>query len=179
MKRFVELRICLTIVLTCYIIFGMFALTACGKLPFNAEWYCKADDWVSEDFMRNNKINAYYPNENYIEGESDPNEKYLQFKDMPSFRTFVITEREKFKEIFTNYPNEVDFSSRVVILYIFGNIYPREYYLDDIILDGEVLKVYYGMEKSNVSDAMMPCPRCFMLITDKTEFKEVVFEEVS
>lgn len=142
---------------------------------YNAVLYSKANEWIDDGFLTENRVKAYYPNVNYIEGESDPSEKYIYDKDAPASRTFIIDKRQSFAEIFTEYESEIDFDSKVVILHILSDVYPyREYYLSDIELDG-TMTVYYELEKNDKMDATAPYQRCFMLILDKVQMDGVVF----
>ncbi|MCM1131814.1 MAG: hypothetical protein NC325_09050 [Anaeroplasma bactoclasticum] len=45
-------------------------------------------------------MKAYYLNEDYIEGESDPLDKYFYDEESPIFRAFVIDGEEEFNRIF-------------------------------------------------------------------------------
>lgn len=168
--------ICLVSALMCGVMFGLFALTACGKIAYNAVLYSHAQEWVDEEFLKENRVCAYYPNDDYIEGEND----YIYVDDAPSELTFVITEQAEFDEIFTKYMSSVDFNNQLVILYILSDVYAlRDYQLKDIKLENDVLEFYYELErkKNNIQDASMPYPRCFMLIMDKVNFSDVRFIE--
>ena len=74
----------------------------------------------------------------------------------------------------------VDFEKQTVILHIETDTSPREYVLQDVDLNEGVLTVKIKLEKGRegVDDAVMPYSRVFMLVMNKTEITEVVFEKV-
>lgn len=169
MKKFKYLVIvmCLSVALLCI---GLFGIACATKLPYNAILNSHANDLISDDFLKENRVKAYYP--------IDPKDEYTEYihdKDSPDTRTSTITEQQEFDEIFTKCTTPVDFENQIVILYIFGNIYPREYYLKNIRLKDDVLEVSYELEWSNKQDAGMPSQWCFMLIMDKVNFTDVKF----
>lgn len=161
------------------ILFGLCFLMGCGGNKYNAVLYSHAESWISEDFLNENRVKAYYPNKDYVEGESNPWEKYIYDKESPDSRTFIISNQDEFAKIFTKYDSTVDFERQIVILYIFGDVYPnRDYYLNKLTLNEQSLKIYYRLENRNGDDATMPYQRCFMIKMDKVEFNTVDFEEV-
>lgn len=169
---YVQKAVCLSValLLVCLLCF------ACAKeIPYNAVLNSHANDLISDDFLRENRVKAFYPNDDYVEGEND---RYIRDKDSPGTRTFTITEQQEFDKIFTKCTTPVDFENQIVILYIFGNIYPREYYLKNIRLKDDILEVSYELEWSNKDDAGMPSQWCFMLIMDKVNFTDVKFIEL-
>ena len=56
------------------IIIGLSFLVGCGGNKYNAVLYSHAENWISEEFLDENRVKAYYPNKDYVEGESDPGE---------------------------------------------------------------------------------------------------------
>ncbi len=167
------------VICTLIMIIFVSALVACNKNShkYNAVLYSKANEWIDDGFLTENRVKAYYLNENYVEGESDPSEKYIYDNDAPASRTFIIDGQQSFAKIFTGYESDIDFGSKVVILYILSDVYPfRKYHLRDIELDG-TMTVYYELEKSDKNDATAPYQRCFMLILDKVQTDGVVFVE--
>ena len=73
---------------------------------YNATLYSMANDWIDEGFLYENRVKAYYLNENYIEGESDPNESIIYDESSPSFRTFIIKDQKTFDGIFIDPPSQ-------------------------------------------------------------------------
>lgn len=161
------------------IIIGLSFLVGCGGNKYNAVLYSHAENWISEDFLDENRVKAYYPNKDYVEGESDPWEDIIYDNESPDSRTLIISNQDEFGKIFTKYDSTVDFERQIVILYIFGDVYPsRDYYLKKLILKEQALKIYYRLENRNGDDATAPYQRCLMVKLDKLDIVAVNFEEV-
>ncbi|MDE7161834.1 MAG: hypothetical protein K2N65_03635, partial [Anaeroplasmataceae bacterium] len=140
-----------------------FFFTGCNQNKYNATLDSNAKQYINKAFLNENRVKgAYYLNDAYIEGESDPSEKYILDTASPSSRTFQL-EEEKFNDIFSNYPFPVDFEKEMVVLYIFTDIYPRKYNLDGIDVNGTTLNIYYKLEQGNKKDAVEPYQRCFLV----------------
>lgn len=162
-----------------FIILSLCLTFVCGCNKYNAVLYSHAEKWISEDFLEKNRVKAYYPNKDYIEGESDPWEEILYDKESPDSRTFVITNQYEFAKIFTKYDSTVDFNRQIVILYIFGDVYPaRDYFFNKLTLKEQSLKIYYRLENRKGDDATMPYQRCLMVKLDKLDIVAVNFEEI-
>jgi len=148
------------------------------EMPYNAVLYSQAKEWVSEDFLKENRVKAYYLNEDYVEGLDDPSNRYVYDETAPLSRTFIITEQNKFDEIFSNYNSTIDFEQKIVILYILSDVYNnRIYYLKNLQIENKILTVYYELEHKEVDDATSLFQRCFMVILNKEEFNKVIFTE--
>lgn len=164
------------IFLSCILTILLIACVGCSGNQYNAVLFSNAETWLSDDFLKENRVKAYYPNENYIEGESVSADKYIYEENAPTSKTFIITEKSEFDVISPKYPSTVDFERKIVILYIFSDIYPnREYHLDKIDLQEQTLSVYYKLEKKQGNDAVAPYQRCLMVIIDRVEIKTVNF----
>ncbi len=150
-------------------------LSSCSVYKYNAEIYNQAKEWISEEFLEENRVKAYYLNENYIEGESDPWTEYIYEKDVPSERTFIITEQYEFTNIFTKYEETIDFEKEMVILYIFSNWSPRDYHLKKIIYENQKLTMHIKLQhiNSKIKDSVEPYQRCLMIKMDKLEIDSV------
>ncbi|MCM1438442.1 MAG: hypothetical protein NC131_04440 [Roseburia sp.] len=147
-----------------------------GIDKYHAEIYSSAEEWVNDNFLKENRVKAYYRNENYAEGVSLPSEKYIYEENSPSSRVFAITDGEYFGSVFSYYPDGVDFGNEIILLYVFGDTYPnRKYFLSDIILKDNVLNVYVQLENKPVKDATAPYQRCLTVKLDKLEFAEAIF----
>ncbi len=79
-------------------VIGLFLLIAfiwilcgCEGEKYNALIHNQAEKWISEDFLNENRVKAFYINETYIEGESEPSSKYIYDESAPSFRTFFVS----------------------------------------------------------------------------------------
>lgn len=165
----------LSLGLVLIIIFGL--LTGCLNNKYNAVLYSNANEWIDETFLKNNRVKAYYLNENYIYGESDPSDKYIYDTTAPSSRVFIIKDEDSYNRIFSNSQLYIDFEKEMVILYIFSDVNPtREYKLKKIEVNDEILTVKTELERKNVDDATMPYQRCFVIKMNKVEINEVNFE---
>lgn len=157
-------------------------LTGCYDQDFkdtlyNSILYNGVEEWIDDDFLRENRVYAYYRNENYIEGVSDPDEKYILEETLPSSLVFIITEENEYNKIFTKSELDIDFESENVILYIFTDTNPsRKYNLKGIDVNDKVLYVQIGLERKNVNDATMPYQRCILIKMNKVEINEANFK---
>lgn len=166
----------LSLILVLLTIFSLFAGCS-NNNKYNAVLYSNANEWIDETFLNDNRVKAYYLNENYIDGQSDPNDKYIYDTTSPSSRVFTVSDEAEYNRIFSNSPMNIDFEYEMVILYIFSDVYPeREYKLKKIEVNGEVLIVKTELEQKNVDDAAMPYQRCIALKMNKVEINEVKFE---
>ncbi len=154
-------------------------LSSCSVYKYNAKIYNQAKEWISEDFLKENRVHGYYENENYIEGESDPTTEWIYEKNMPSKRTFIITEQYEFDKIFTKYEETIDFEKEMVILYIFSDDSPRDYHLKKIIYENQELTVHIKLQhiNSKIMDSVWTYQRCLMIKMDKLEADSVDFIE--
>lgn len=158
------------------LIFIVFILVLCGcNNKYNAVLYNHADKWISEDFLDNNRVKAYYRNENYIEGEDD---KYIYDDEAPRSRTFIITDQDRFSEIFSKYDKSIDFDSELVVLYIFSDVSPRDYKIKKIYYENQALTIQIKLENTNKKDSVMPYQRCIMIKMKKLEIESVNFIKV-
>lgn len=167
----------LSLILVLLSIFSL--LTGCSNNnnKYNAVLYSNTTEWIDETFLNDNRVKAYYLNENYIDGQSDPNDKYIYDTTLPSSRVFTVGDEAEYNRIFSNSPLDIDFEHEMVILYIFSDVYPaREYRLKKIEVNGEVLTVKTELEQKNVDDAAMPYQRCIVVKMNKVEINEVKFE---
>lgn len=154
----------------------IFGVAGCGN-KYHAVLYSKSNEWIDEDFLKENHVKGYYPNDEYIEGEVDGGDKYIYDNDSPASRTFIITDAEKLNAIFTKCTVDVNFDKEMVILYIFSDVYPRGYRLKTLKMDGQSLNIYYKLENKKGNDAVMLYQRCFMVVLDKLDIEAVEFIE--
>lgn len=144
---------------------------------YNAVLYSDATEWIDETFLKDNRVKAYYPNENYIDGQDNPNDKYIYDTNSPSSRVFIVSDEVEYSSIFSNSPLDVDFEYEMVILYIFPDVNPnREYKLKKIEVNDKILTVKTNLGRRSVDDATMPCQRCIAIKLNKVEINEVKFE---
>lgn len=164
------------IILLSVLLLPLLTFTACGGNDYNAVLYSHAEEQLDEEFLKEYRVKAYYPNENYIEGESEPSEKYLYGETLPSSLTVIFTEQEKFNKINTNDSLTVDFENEFIIFYFFPDVYPdRKYNLDRIVLKEQILNIYCELEDKDVNDAVMPYQRCLMVKLNKIKYIAINF----
>ena len=70
MKKFVS--IVGIIVLICC----LFGSVGCGN-KYNAELFNNAEQWIRDDFLRENRVKAYYPNEIMMRTMSNPKDMFM------------------------------------------------------------------------------------------------------
>lgn len=151
-------------------------LTCCSNNKFNAALYNNVSECINETFLKNNRVKAYYLNENYIEDQNNPNDKYIYDTTSLSLRTFIIYD-EEYNRIFSFSQLNIDFEMEMVILHIFSNVNPtKNYKLQKIEVIDERLIVKLKLEGKNNDSATMPYQRCIAVKLDKVEINEVKFE---
>jgi len=164
----------ITILALIPLILGIF--TGCSVSKYNARMYSKANDLVLSSFLEDNKVRgACYPNPDYVEDAEELVDEYLYDETSPKSRTFTITDVETFDSIFQKDKIEVDFSKEVVYLYIFADMSPREYLLDDISVEDGKTTIYFKLAPSEKNDAVQAYQRCLVVIMDKNDTCEVEF----
>lgn len=150
-----------------------------GCVQYNAVIYSNADKWIKQDFLKENRVKAYYVNDSYDEGVTDISDKYVYDDVSPSSRTFIINEKDEFDEVFTKFDCSVNFESEMILLYIFGDIYPSRYYeLADTVLEENTLVIKYKIMRNNTDDAVMPYQRALAVKLDKLNVNKVNFIEL-
>ena len=145
---------------------------------FDAKFCDYGNEYISEDFLKENKVKAYYRNENFNEKEEHLENAFIYEKEAPEERLFVIEDEETFNKIFIKHEGSLDFENQKVILYIFPSIYSRKYFLTGINEENGILTVQVRLERSKKDDAGMPSPRCFLLVIKNIDFNFVVFEKI-
>lgn len=153
-----------------------------GCSSYNAVLDSYANKLIDEEFLKNNlTYGIFYRNENFDPEKYDYRDPstYRFIKDTmsPEDRTYIITEEQKFKEIFTKYDGTIDFENEMVVLFIFTDDNPGNYKLRDVILNGTHLNVKYDYEEWDLGDVgcVRSYQRCFMLKMEKIEFSDVEF----
>ena len=153
-------------------------LAAGCSVGYNAQLLNNAERWISEEFLRENRVRAFYPNEQYNENDEN-SEYYIYDETAPQTRLFIIDDSATFEEIFTGYESSVDFDCKIVLLYIFPNMYPtRDYTLKKVEVADAKVRVVVELEKrKGVGDASMPAQSCLMVIMDKCKVTSAEFIE--
>ena len=151
-------------------------LPGCSNLRYGAKLYNNVGDWIDESFLNENRVKAYYPNDNYVYGE---NYSLIYEETAPSSRVFIITDEDEYNRIFTNSPLDIDFESKIIILYIFPKSNARDYKLKKIELKDKILTVEMRLEWKwkDAKDGCMPGPECVAIKMNKAEIDEVKFEK--
>lgn len=146
---------------------------------YNSKLYNDAEEWIDEKFLKENRVRAYYRNEDYIEGVSDPSDKYIMDETMPSSIVFIIGDENEYNKIFSKSKLDIDLEKEIIILYIFSDVNPsRKYYLKGIDVNDKVLSVQIKLESKRGDDATMPYQRCIVIKMNKVEINEVKFNKL-
>ena len=70
----------------------------------------------------------------------------------------------------------VNFDKEMVLIYIFADIYPnRNYIINNILKEGEKVKIYLELEKNNKKDATAPYQRVLIVKMEKLDISEAEF----
>lgn len=134
----------------------IFTVTACGykyKIAYDAKINSHANDIIATTFLENNQISL----------ESDT-------------KTFLITDLETYKEIFTDKAESIDFNKKMAVLHIFMDIYPsRDYHIEKLSKEDDVLEIHFAVEKNKWAggDAAQPSQRSILVIMDKVDISTV------
>lgn len=169
MKKFIA------VVLVCICVFGVIGCNqqpqqvegnvGCVDNNYNAELYDTAGEWINEDFAKNNLVRTLGDPEN----------------DYPKSLVFIVDNQEDYNQIFNENaaPINVDFDKQMLVVYTFSTEYHRSNTIESIIVENDVLKITYQMEKKQgVGDASMPYQRWFVVKLEKLDVNSAVFEEV-
>lgn len=165
--------------LVCLLVCAAGVLTACDtpnndeSTKYHVKYYDAVDEFMDQDFLYANKVNAYYRNPNYIEGVTEWLDKYIYAEHAPTSRTFIVTDEEEFAKVFDSFPAEIDFASQMLVVYMFRVINGRNHYLRELTVKDGVLNVTLEEEhiSSDVADTTMPGCRCVAIVMDKTEIR--------
>ena len=131
----------------------LFTLAACGG--YTSKIYDNAQKWIKKDVLESNMTKAICR---------------------------LIDSREKSDEYFSDLPVDVDFSKEKMILYFYTSQYMgRSYKINKMDEMGNTLYLYIKPEHKDVGsgDASVPAQRCLLVVTNKTNVKNVnvVLEE--
>lgn len=153
-------------------------LIGCSGSKYNADIKNDFKNWISDEFLNNNKVRgAYYLNENYVEGVDDVVDKYIYDDQSPEAITLIFSEEEEFNAVFIDYPEEIDFTSQMVLIYIFPDVSSNEYKLDKVQLKDMKLTIWLKLTNSHNKDVTMPYQRCLIVIMDTIEVSSVIFNK--
>lgn len=148
-----------------YIAFSIliFTLNSCKiNNDYNAVFYDDATNWISDEFLVENKVE--FEGTNY-----------------PKTLVFVIKNDDRFQEIFKNEIEDlnINFEKQFLAIYTFSTVYHRKYNLVNIIDKDAIITINFSMEKKNgIGDASMPYQRWFVIKLDNIDFTSIVFKEL-
>ena len=168
MKKYKFLMFILTIPIILYSIAG------CQKNKYNAKIYNSAENLFLNSFLEENKVKgAYYKNPDYPD---DADKKYYYDETSPAYRTFIVNNPDDYSLFFAGDELGVNFDKEMVLIYIFADIYPnRNYIINNILKEGEKVKIYLKLEKNNKKDATAPYQRVLIVKMEKLDISEAEF----
>ena len=155
-------------------------LVACNEAKkYHAEFYDDVEEFMNDEFLKENRVGqAFYPADDFSGGQ-----EYIKDETSPSARTFIVTNKEEYVQIFDEFPEKIDFTNQLIIVYMFVTTTPRNFEMTDLSLKEGVLRVSYKVEMSigdrlhSIKDDVMAYRRCFALVMDKTDITTAEFEE--
>lgn len=168
MKKYKFLMFILTMPIILYSIAG------CQKNKYNAKIYNSAENLFLNSFLEENKVKgAYYKNPDYPD---DADKKYYYDETSPACRTFIVNNPDDYSLFFAGDELGVNFDKEMVLIYIFADIYPnRNYIINNILKEGEKVKIYLELEKNNKKDATAPYQRVLIVKMGKLDISEAEF----
>jgi len=141
----------------------------CGDNKYNAELHYNAQAMMNAEYLEANMTLGAY--DGLVEDTSSP-----------ETRTHIIKNKDDFDFAFKEFPKEVDFSKKIVLIYFFTSSYPTSpYKLVKINLRDDVLSIHFKLNKSgssSVPDAGLPKQTCIVVLMDKIDINAAVFKQV-
>ena len=152
------------------VVIGLATLTSCNNISYNAVLFDHANEWMHIDFLRDNLTQGTGQFFNGYEWELISEEISL-----PAYRVHIVTNIEKFKELFEEFPPSIDFEREILIVYIVTNIYMgSSYRIRSLSLSNSVLSVELRRKRRRVVHAASaPLQRCFVIRMNKQNISEV------
>lgn len=146
------------------ILFFSLFLTSCSMNKYNVKIDNGFKALLTKDFLEENKVrSAFYKGEN---------NEYYMLEEGPEEILFVVDSKELLDEITLNFYEEIDFESKVMLVYIFSNYYPgRNFNFLSANLNKQILTINIKIEKGRfgAADASMPYQRVLMFILEKQD----------
>ena len=138
-------------------------------IPYHAVIYNDAEQWMKEDFLKENiTANAflYYDEEtsSIITADSSYTRNY----------THLVTDKSRFEEIFNHFPQDVDFETEMLIIYISTSVNKRERFIKNLSVDDNVLNLSFYSKDTNDFDSVQPYQRCLVVKMDKISIQSVI-----
>ena len=152
----------------------LYSIAGCQKNKYNAKIYNSAENLFLNSFLEENKVKgAYYKNPDYPD---DADKKYYYDETSPAYRTFIVNNPDDYSLFFAGDELGVNFDKEMVLIYIFADIYPnRNYIINNILKEGEKVKIYLELEKNNKKDATAPYQRVLIVKMEKLDISEAEF----
>ena len=152
----------------------LYSIAGCQKNKYNAKIYNSAENLFLNSFLEENKVKgAYYKNPDYPD---DADKKYYYDETSPACRTFIVNNPDDYSLFFAGDELGVNFDKEMVLIYIFADIYPnRNYIINNILKEGEKVKIYLELEKNNKKDATAPYQRVLIVKMEKLDISEAEF----
>lgn len=131
-----------------------------SRIPYHATLYSEREEineMVRPAFLDDNKVyGAYYVNPACLEDSDEYISEYYQDKESPKTRTFLIKDKETYKEIFYDDALNVNFEKEMLVLHIFTKHHPRGYNLKEIRVQDDTLEIDIKVDSSRRADAVRP-----------------------
>ena len=148
-----------------------FSLGACGNnIPYNAKIFYNAQALMNEEYLETNMTLGAHKQGSQVEDTSSP-----------EMRTQIIRDKNDFDLAFSEFPQEVDFSEKMILVHFFTSSYPTSpYKLEKANLDGDTLHVEFKLNKSgsaSVPDAGLPRQTCIVVLMNKLDISTAVFKQ--
>jgi len=151
-------------ILLVFILLLNFTLISCKSNSYHILIDNDAKNFFTTEFLDENRVKGiYYKNE---EG------KYDYCEEGPKYILIVVDNKETLNDITNNYNKEIDFEKKVVLIYIFSDIYPsRDYYYRASNLTDNKLYIDIKIKsaKRGVGDASAPYQRVLFITLDKID----------
>ena len=145
---------------------GLFA--GCGGNKYNAELHYNTQKIMNTDYLEANMTLGAYVG--MVEATSSP-----------ATRTHIIRDKNSFDLAFSEFPQKVNFSKKMVLVYFFTSSYPTSpYRLGEISLNGSELNIEFKLNKSGSSsspEAAKPQQTCIVVLIDKFNITAVTFNQ--
>lgn len=129
----------------------------CWKNRYGAKLYngdVNTYHGVREEFIDQNRVyGAYYFNSECLEDSDESTEISYRDNEAPETRTFLIKDEETFKEIFYEDALDVNFEEEMLVLHIFCVHHVRDYYLKNVTVKGDTLKIEIGVQIGFIANA--------------------------
>ena len=159
------------------------------KLPYNGKvlvtellpqrLMAPKDYWFTEEFWLDNMISGVdYLNENYDRND-EMSSYFLYFDDLPEYRIRLVATQEEYDKIFIK-PLKIDFSTEMIIIYIYSELDVYKRTIKDIKLENGQLEIGYRSKSlskgCSFRNRLTPPQSSFLVIKmDKVECDIISF----